>query len=211
MCWLVRLNFSTGIQHSKQTSHSQISLLIEIHWPINKQTNKQKLHYKKYSNTVLYTFPSSQKWPCCFSTEGILPADRKLWCVGKGTEAVIHTVNTLQGTLFLGCLHWLEHHDVGNVVHLHKETSSPQSLWSGWWWWWWWWWSRTSCPQMSANILGTNCDQCVSMVQCCFTSTETIRLIRTGSPGQPPRLSHSSWTVWPGFQRWGLWDWPWCH
>ena len=39
------------------------------------------------------------------------------------------------------------------------------------------------------NILGTNWDHCVSTVQCCFTSTETIRLIRTGSPGRPPRLS----------------------
>ena len=39
------------------------------------------------------------------------------------------------------------------------------------------------------DILGTNCDQCLSMVQCCFTSTETVRLIRTGSPGRPPRLS----------------------
>ena len=26
-------------------------------------------------------------------------------------------------------------------------------------------------------------------------STETIRLVRTASPGRPPRLSHSSWTV----------------
>ena len=42
------------------------------------------------------------------------------------------------------------------------------------------------------DILGTNCDQCVCMVQCSFTSTETIRLIRTGSPGRPLRLSHSS-------------------
>ena len=48
---------------------------------------------------------------------------------------------------------------------------------------------------MSVDILGTNCDQCVSMVQCCFTSTETVRLIRTRSPGRPPRLSHSSWTL----------------
>ena len=45
------------------------------------------------------------------------------------------------------------------------------------------------------DILGTKCDQCVCMVQRCFTSTETIRLIRTGSPGRPPRLSHSSWTL----------------
>ena len=29
------------------------------------------------------------------------------------------------------------------------------------------------------------------MVQCCFTSTGIIKLIRTGSPGRPPRLSHS--------------------
>ena len=42
------------------------------------------------------------------------------------------------------------------------------------------------------DILGTNCDQCVCTVECCFTSTETTRLIRTGSPGRPPRLSHSS-------------------
>ena len=33
------------------------------------------------------------------------------------------------------------------------------------------------------DILGTNCDQCVCMVQCCFTSTETIRLIRDGEKG----------------------------
>ena len=29
-------------------------------------------------------------------------------------------------------------------------------------------------------------------VQCCFTSTETVRTIRDQSPGWPPRLSHSS-------------------
>ena len=51
---------------------------------------------------------------------------------------------------------------------------------------------------MSVDILGTNCDQCVCMVQCCFTSTVTIRLIRTGSPGRPPRLSHS-WTLLHGY------------
>jgi len=39
---------------------------------------------------------------------------------------------------------------------------------------------------MSVDILGTNCDQCRSMVQCCFTSTETVRLITTGSPGRQP-------------------------
>ena len=32
---------------------------------------------------------------------------------------------------------------------------------------------------MSIDIVGTNFDQCLSMVQCCFTSTETVRLIRT--------------------------------
>ena len=45
------------------------------------------------------------------------------------------------------------------------------------------------------GILGTKCDQCVCMVQCYFTSTETVRPIRTGSPEWPPRLSHSSWTL----------------
>ena len=35
-------------------------------------------------------------------------------------------------------------------------------------------------------------DQCVSMFQYCFTSTETMRLVRTENPGRPSRLSHSS-------------------
>ena len=48
---------------------------------------------------------------------------------------------------------------------------------------------------MSVGILGTNCDQCRSTVLCCFTSTETVRLFRMESPGRPPRLSHSSWTM----------------
>ena len=54
---------------------------------------------------------------------------------------------------------------------------------------------------MSTDILGTSWDQSVSTVQYCFTSTETIRLVRTESPGQPPRLSHTSWALifrhWP--------------
>ena len=37
----------------------------------------------------------------------------------------------------------------------------------------------------------------LKLLKCCFTSTEIIghRLIRDGSPGRPPRLSHSSWAV----------------
>ena len=42
------------------------------------------------------------------------------------------------------------------------------------------------------NLLGTSWDQCRCMVQYCFTSTDTRRLVRTDSPGRPPRLSHSS-------------------
>ena len=48
---------------------------------------------------------------------------------------------------------------------------------------------------MSADILGTSCDQFRSTVQQFFTSTETRRLVMTDSPGRPPRLSHSSWTM----------------
>ena len=33
------------------------------------------------------------------------------------------------------------------------------------------------------------------MVQYSFTSTETRKLVRTDSPGWPPPLSHSSWTM----------------
>ena len=43
--------------------------------------------------------------------------------------------------------------------------------------------------------VGTSWDQCWSMVQYCFMSTESVRLVRTDSPGRPPRLSHSSWTM----------------
>ena len=48
---------------------------------------------------------------------------------------------------------------------------------------------------MSVDILGTSCDQCRSTVQYSFTSTETRMLARTDSPGRPPQLSHSSWTM----------------
>jgi len=48
---------------------------------------------------------------------------------------------------------------------------------------------------MSVDISGTSWDQCRSIVQYSFTSTETIRLVRTDSPGRPPRLSRSSWTM----------------
>ena len=48
---------------------------------------------------------------------------------------------------------------------------------------------------MSVDILGTSWDQCRSMVQYSLMSTETIRLVRMDSPGRPPRLSHSSWTM----------------
>ena len=48
---------------------------------------------------------------------------------------------------------------------------------------------------MSVDILGTNWDQYRSMVQPSFTYTKTRRLVRTDSPGRPPRLSHSSWTM----------------
>ena len=42
--------------------------------------------------------------------------------------------------------------------------------------------------RMSFDISGTSWDQRVSMVPCSFTSTETRRLVRTDSPGRPPRL-----------------------
>ena len=49
---------------------------------------------------------------------------------------------------------------------------------------------------MSIGILRASWDQRVNMVQYSFTSTETVRLVRTESPGRPPRLLHSSWTLW---------------
>ena len=55
----------------------------------------------------------------------------------------------------------------------------------------------------SVDIFGTNCDQCVSMVQYSFTSTGTRRLVRTDSPGRPPRLSHSFWTLIVGVSKHG--------
>ena len=60
---------------------------------------------------------------------------------------------------------------------------------------------------MSVDIFGTIWDQCRSMVQYCFTSTETRKLVRTDSPGRPPRLSHSSWTMNSCLnQEWPIWE-----
>ena len=44
---------------------------------------------------------------------------------------------------------------------------------------------------MSDDRLGTSWGQCRCMVQYCFTSTETIRLVRTDSPGPTLRASFS--------------------
>ena len=100
----------------------------------------------------------------------------------------------------LGVVIWISHFRSHRVLHTlvmpqlfclnQRRMQQPHSQCRVWWWWW----CRASCPRMSVDILGTNCDQCVCMVQCCFTSTETIRLIRMESPGRPPQLSHSSWT-----------------
>ena len=50
--------------------------------------------------------------------------------------------------------------------------------------------------QVMLNVLGCRLTSLLgtsrSMVQYSFTSTETVRLVRTDSPGRPPRLSHSS-------------------
>ena len=43
------------------------------------------------------------------------------------------------------------------------------------------WWCRASCPWMSVDILGTNCDQCQRTVQCCFTPTEPVGLMKATS------------------------------
>ena len=51
---------------------------------------------------------------------------------------------------------------------------------------------------MSADILGTSWDRCRSTVQYSFTSTETRRLVRTDSPGWPPRLSNTGPELWYG-------------
>ena len=50
---------------------------------------------------------------------------------------------------------------------------------------------------MSVDIFGTGWDQCVSMVQKCPLRPRKSRLVRTENPGQPPRLSHSSWALTP--------------
>ena len=78
------------------------------------------------------------------------------------------------------------------IAHYNYFKAKPAHLTLSWWRWWWY---RASCPRMSADILGTNCDQWRSIVQCCFTSTETVRFVRTESHGRPPRLSHSSGTL----------------
>ena len=49
--------------------------------------------------------------------------------------------------------------------------------------------TRTSFLQVLPNVLDISGGTSVSMVQYCFTSTETMRLVRTDSPGRPPRLS----------------------
>ena len=48
--------------------------------------------------------------------------------------------------------------------------------------------TATSSPPFNA------CHRSLVQVQCCFSPTET-KLCGIGNPGQPPRLSHSSWAL----------------
>ena len=48
-------------------------------------------------------------------------------------------------------------------------------------------------PRTSASTFSQLLSFEVMLPQCCFTSTETV--LGTGSPGRPPRLSHSSWAL----------------
>ena len=49
------------------------------------------------------------------------------------------------------------------------------------------------CPQMSVDILGTSCDNAeAGGVNKSLCPRKPEVLVRTDSPGRPPRLSHSS-------------------
>ena len=54
--------------------------------------------------------------------------------------------------------------------------------------------SRPSA-QDNACLLLTTRNYTDSLLECCFTTTETVGLLGTGSQGRPPRLSHSSWAL----------------
>ena len=44
------------------------------------------------------------------------------------------------------------------------------------------WWCRASCPRMSVDILGTNCNQCRSMVRCCSNVHSFCKAHYDGKP-----------------------------
>ena len=55
---------------------------------------------------------------------------------------------------------------------------------------------------MSVDVLGTSCDQCVSTVQFCFTSTEARMLIRDGDREGRGRKSEGSTADTPRKRPW---------
>ena len=56
----------------------------------------------------------------------------------------------------------------------------------------------TESPGRPPRLPHSSCPPCCPLVQCCVTSTETVRTIRDGGPGRPPRLAHTSWALnWP--------------
>ena len=129
-----------------------------------------------------------QNWDCmdlaccvCHSTQSLCPKPNT-WLLALSMRNSTH-FDLVEQVGVQSVVPGSEHRSPGWPGQLCSACSSSQVCWC--------WWCRASCPRMSVDILGTNCDQCLSMVQCCFTS----RLIRTESPGRPPRLSHSSWTL----------------
>ena len=55
--------------------------------------------------------------------------------------------------------------------------------------------SRKPTQARSSVVVTRIGDRPLRWLKCCFTSTQTVGLSGTGSPGRPPRRSHSSWAL----------------
>ena len=178
-----------------------------VHQSINLQTDQSMNHL--VSDSVNQSINQISQSVNQSIHHSVIPANQSSTCL-KWTKRANNRPAYLCSEQFVkqhirtgyGWIHWktAQVHLTTNDKLLHKTTIITSTTFAGIFWLQYsfqqrWWWCRTECPRKSVDTLGTNCNQCVSVVHCCFTSTETIRLVRTESPGRPLRLSHSSWAL----------------
>ena len=123
----------------------------------------------------------------CKKTLCLLHYPRKIKFIQSFIHSFIHSLITRK----ISALRWAA---IGAVLLFHylwgtksqDSVHKPQPFWRE---------KRASSLGQTSSRKTKTKQKNSELVECCFTSTETVGLLGTGRLGLPPRLSHSSWAL----------------